>query len=239
LGLALTRLGRYAEALLAFEQAAATADGDGARIAEMELRLAEVHDRLGEWDVALDRLQTGLEQLDGDTALAAQLQAHAALLEYRLGRVKDAERRARAASEMAVRVGDRLAGARADNMLGVLAGARGDFTGALGHLDAAVRLAREDADRDLLVAGLNNLARALSRAGRTDDAITAVQEAVDIATAAGDRHHEAALRSHLADLYHATGEREASEEQQRASAAAFAGLDSAESRPELWTLVEW
>ena len=107
------------------------------------------------------------------------------------------------------------------------------------HLDAAVRLAREDADRDLLVAGLNNLARALSRAGRTYDAVTAVQDAVDIATAAGDRHHEAALRSHLADLYHVIGEREASEEQQRASAAAFAGLDSAESRPELWTLVEW
>ena len=127
LGSALTRLGRYGEALLAFEQAAATADGDGARVAEMELRLAEVHDRLGEWDVALDRLQTGLEQLDGDTALAAQLQAHAALLEYRLGRVKDAERRARAASEMAVRVGDRLAGGSSGQHAGRTRGIAGRF----------------------------------------------------------------------------------------------------------------
>jgi tetratricopeptide (TPR) repeat protein len=198
-----------------------------------------VYDRLGEWDLALDRLEAGLELVVGDDSLAADIQAHAALVEHRLGRSEAAEKRARAASEMAARVGDQCAGARAANMLGVIAGARGEGDEALVQLEDAVQLARDCGDRDLVVAGLNNLARALSRVDRTSDAVVAVEEAVAIATSAGDRHHEAVLRSHLADLYRVTGAIEASEEQQKASASAFAGVDSADSRPQVWTLVEW
>jgi DNA-binding SARP family transcriptional activator/tetratricopeptide (TPR) repeat protein len=239
LGAALTRLGRYGEALLAFEQAAALVDGQAGHLAELELQIAEVHDRLGEWDLALDRIVDAQQLVDGESDLAARLETQAALMEYRLGRVDDAEKRARAASELAESAADPVAGARAANMLGVIAGARGSNDAALVELQSAVDLARSDGDRDLLIAGLNNLARALARVDRDDDAVLAVQEAVSLAATEGDLHHEAVLRSHLADLYHALGRVSESQEQQRASASALASVDSAETRPEIWTLVEW
>ena len=88
IGDALTALGRYRAAILAYEQAAATCPAnDGRALATFEHRLAEVHHRMGSWDVSESHLSAALELLDdgGDPALSARVLADMALVAHRRG----------------------------------------------------------------------------------------------------------------------------------------------------------
>ena len=87
-GEALTSLGRYDDALTAYEKAAAAIGSDGPnQLAVIEHKLAEVHDRLGDWDVARAHLESAAELLepDGGLAMRAQVAADLALVSYRQG----------------------------------------------------------------------------------------------------------------------------------------------------------
>jgi hypothetical protein len=57
----------------------------------------------------------------------------------------------------------------------------------------------------------------------------------------GDRHREAALHNNLADLLHATGLEEEAMFELKQAVILFAevGLDSGNTQPEIWKLMEW
>ncbi|WP_158437900.1 ATP-binding protein [Naasia lichenicola] len=231
------RLGRYRDALVSLDQAAALAEGDPVLQAEVEHTIASVHDRLGDWDLAHAHLDAALPL--AQTAQRARILADLALVSHRQGRPIDAEAAAREAARIAGETDDRIAIARADNVLGVLAASRGDRNAAGEHLASAITGARAIADLDLLIAALNNSSRALQTSGEQGAALDAAREAVDLAERQGDRHRLAALHSHVADLLHEAGREAEALDELKLSAAAFADIQGSDARPEVWTLSEW
>jgi hypothetical protein len=75
-------------------------------------------------------------------------------------------------------------------------------------------------------------------AGDVDAAVARGEAAVDACRRIGDRHLEAAVENHLADLLHAAGREEAALEHLRRAVAAFAELggDPADPDPGIWML---
>jgi DNA-binding SARP family transcriptional activator len=233
LAAALVRLGRYDEALNAYEQAAALA-ADGPALAAIDHAIARVHDRLGEWVLAQARLEHAASLADGP--LQARILADLALMLHRRGLDGEASTMARRAEVRAS--GDDAALAQAGNVLGVIALARGAVGEARAVLESAVALAR-NSDDDLLIAALNNRSRAEAESGDLSAALDSAQAALALAQPQADLHRLAALHSHLADLLHAAGQEDEALEQLKQSAAAFAGVVGAGERPQVWTLTEW
>ncbi len=241
-GDALIRLGRYHDALVAYEQAAAAVDPSDARsLAVLEHKLAEVHDRLGDWAVAQAHLESASELLAGDDDLPrrAQVCADLALVEYRQGDAAAAESDAARALELAERSDDSSALAQAHNVLGVLAAAKGELTAAQAHLTSSRNHAQSAADVGLTVAAMNNQARVLEESGNIDEALVEAQAALALGVQHGDRHREAALHDHVADLLHRAGRDSEAMEHLKAAAAAFADVDDSSVRPDVWKLVAW
>jgi len=252
IGTALMRLGQYGEAILAFEQAAASANNDTARLAGIEHAIAGVHDRLGDSALAQSHLTearelldglVGTEPLDGTAveypARVARIVADLALMSHRTGDDAAAEQLADDSQRRAAASGDVAAHVQSLNVLGVIASARGDHAAARRMLDNATAQARELGDRDLLIAALNNLARAVHATGDVDGALVTAREALALAEQQGDRHRLAALHSHVADLLHASGRDDEAMIELKSSAAAFGEVHDAVLRPEVWTLTEW
>ncbi len=67
------------------------------------------------------------------------------------------------------------------------------------------------------------------------------EQALARCAAQGDRHREAALHSHLADLLHATGHAEAAMAHLKQSVTIYAeiGAQAGTLQPEIWKLAEW
>ncbi|HTW98664.1 MAG TPA: tetratricopeptide repeat protein, partial [Acidimicrobiales bacterium] len=236
---ALIALGRYREALVELEQAAAAHGREDAGLALIEHRLAGVHDRLGSWDNASAHLVSALELAGDDPVLAARIEADRAFVAYRRG-ASDASALAALALRAATISGDARALAQARNVAGVLAGLGGDVEQAEELLRASLETSRELADPGPGVAALNNLARLLAEEGRGEEALRAAEEALELGTRHGDVHRVAALHSNLADLLHASGRSEESIAHLKLAAARFASVDAGdEAVPEIWTLVEW
>lgn len=239
LGAALVRLGRYDEALIAFDQASAAADDADVR-ATVDHAIARVHDRRGEWGLAQSHLESAVEAIGGgDLGRRARVLADLALVLHRRGLTADARATAASAQQSGDVAGDTAAAIQAMNVLGMIALADGDQRGAEEELEHAVARAEAHGDDDLTIAALNNLARARATRGAADEALAAARDALRRAQAQGDRHRQAALHSHLADLLHAIGREEEAMAALRASAIAFSEVQGSELRPEVWTLTEW
>jgi len=239
---ALVRLGRYHDALVAYEQAAASIDPlDKPSLAVAEHKLAEVHDRLGDWAVAQAHLESAGELLTDhdDLPRKAQVCADLALVEYRQGDVSAAAADAAHALQLAERSDDDAALAQVHNVLGVLAAASGDWTAAAKHLERSREHAQSASDVGLTVAAMNNLARVFEESGRIDEALAEAEAALALGVQHGDRHREAALHDHVADLLHRAGRDSEAMEHLKAAAAAFAEVDDANLRPDVWKLVAW
>ena len=67
------------------------------------------------------------------------------------------------------------------------------------------------------------------------------RDALQLVTREGDRHREAALHNHLADLYHALGHEADSMEHLKQAVAIYAeiGGEAGAWQPEIWKLEEW
>ena len=105
------------------------------------------------------------------------------------------------------------------------------------HLDEAIRLAgSHDLNR---MAAINNKAHLLAQIGNGEAATRLVDEAIDLAARTGHRHYEAALRNHLADLYHQQGRREESRKAQTEAMSLFADIETDGWEPEVWLLSRW
>ncbi len=234
-----TLLGRYGEALAAYEAGAAGAPA--ARVAQFEQRLGSLHLRRGALDLADLHLAAAIARLDADDdRLRGRLLADRSLVALRRGDVPAAGRLARSALRAARAIGDLEAESQAENLLAMLARRAGDVDVARRHLDrslARASLARHPAAQ---VAALNNLSLLERSVGELDRALELVEEALRRSVAVGDRHREAALRNNRADLLHALGRRQESQEEVRRSVAAFAEVgERPGAEPEIWKLVDW
>jgi DNA-binding SARP family transcriptional activator/tetratricopeptide (TPR) repeat protein len=240
IGAALVRLGRYPEALIALDQASAMAEGEPRRRSEIEHAIAGVHDRLGDWALAQAHLEAARDlAAEGPGGRRARVSADLALVLHRRSQDLEAREAASAAERAAVASGDDAARTQAGNVLGMIALADGQVVRAEEHLRDAVARARAHGNTDLLIAALNNLSRALAAAGDGPLALDAAREALVLAERQGDRHRLAALHSQTADLLHAAGRNDEAVAELKLAAAAFADVQGAAVRPEVWTLTEW
>ena len=78
------------------------------------------------------------------------------------------------------------------------------------------------------VAALNNLARLRGATGDIDAALELLEQAVALCVRQGDRHHEAALYNHRADLLHRAGREEEAMTSLKAAVTIYAeiGMES-------------
>jgi len=205
----LIRLGRYGDALTALAAGASF----GQPIWEVEMRLADVHARLGDWDKADRHLELAGEP--DAPAHRADLVGRRAYVAYRRGTTAKAGALANQALELANQAGERDAEARAHNLLGLigddvehlrlaiakttdetmrvaalnnlarsLAGS-GLVAEAIAYAEEALALAGRLGDRHREAAIHNNLADLLHAAGRDDESMEHLQQAVVIFSEVG------------------------------------------------------
>jgi tetratricopeptide (TPR) repeat protein len=91
----------------------------------------------------------------------------------------------------------------------------------------------------LRMAALNALGYSYSQGGEEERAVVCVEEALEIATAIGDRHRAAALHNHLADLHHGAGRKQEAEESLTEAVKLFAEVEPGAWEPEVWLLTMW
>lgn len=224
LGVALLRQSRFVEALNAFQAAAAF--GNQSLVARAEHRLGDVHRRLGRFEQAERHFGLAEEEHPTPDALFADW----ALLEFRQGNREVAEARARRAVDLAVARESRPAESRARDILGIV-------TESTTELERALALAGDDLEARM--ASLNSLAYAVAGSGDIEGAGSLVEEAIEIASAVGDRHRKAALLNHLADLHHRAGRDEESQVILTEAVRIFADLQPDAWEPEVWLLTRW
>ncbi|MGB7859475.1 MAG: AAA family ATPase [Acidimicrobiia bacterium] len=221
-------VGDYSSAVEAFN--AAAGQSKSVPPAVVEHRLGVVNRLLGRFDTAETHFETSARLDPGSAALFADW----ALLHHRLKRTDAARGAASKALENA-RVGEDSRGeARALNILSVV---EPDRDLAMEFIGQAIDLVGED---DVLrMDALNNRGRVLADSGDLDAAITAIEEAIDIAGRTGFRHREAALRNRLADLHHLAGHDELAKIALTDAVTLFADIDAGSWEPELWLLSQW
>ena len=224
LGEVLMLAGRYQEALDVFQASAAVADDE--LTASAEHRIGEVHRRLGHFDLAEHHFELAEQSHPEPAALYADW----ALLQHRRGDTDRAIVLARTAVKLAEDAGEAAAEARARDILGIVAD---DVT----QLERALELAGEEPV--LRMAALNSLAYAFAGDDDVDGAVGLVEEGITLARDIGDRHREAALLNHLADLHHRAGNTAESRAAQTEAVRLFAGIQPDSWEPEVWLLTRW
>ncbi len=220
--------GRYREAMSEFENVAATTAGAQAALAEHGI--GEIHRRLGRFELSL----THFERASGDHPDPGRLNADWALLAHRSGDVGKAEEMAHRALGEALSSKDDSLVARAHHLVGIVTP---DHQEARAHFEMALSLSANDPIQRM--ASLNGLARAMSRSGEFRAALPLVQEAVELAAKIGDRHRQAALLNHQADLHHHLAETRQAEHLVTESVRLFAEIEPDAWEPEIWLLTGW
>jgi tetratricopeptide (TPR) repeat protein len=176
------------EALDHYQTALALGHPDAAELHEA---VADLCTLLGEYGAALQAYESAAA-LAPETALGR--------LEHKLGQVY--ERRGN--WELAESHFRRALESR--NTLGILARHEGDPAAAREQLERSLALAEAGDMVAARVAALNNLAGMYEAEGQTDAALALLDQAIDLCVRQGDRHHEAALYNHRADVLHRAGQ---------------------------------
>ncbi len=230
-----TRLGDYAGAIAALESAAALASP--AELPPLELSLARAHFRRGDLTAADRYLEAGLAAAD-DRGLRARMLVDRALVRRRTGDIDGAATAARAALADATAAGDTVSIGAAHRSIGLTELDRGDTAAARRSLDLALAAAAEDPDPIAGISALVGLAMADAAEGDIDGALARGETALATCRRIGDRHLEAAVENHLADMLHAAAREPESRDHLRRAVAAFAevGGDPADPDPGIWML---
>jgi tetratricopeptide (TPR) repeat protein len=164
------------------------------------------------------------------------------IVALRAGDLSTASATASDARAAADRTGDPHLAGLAQRLVGMVARARGEMGPAREALERSVALAADDPDPTALIAALTGLALTLAAAGAADDAVASdnavasAESAIAACRRIGDRHLEAAVESHLADLLHDAGRPEESMTHLKRAVALFAevGEGAPEREPGLW-----
>ena len=233
-----TRLGDYAGAIASLEAAAALAGPAGQ--APLELALARAHVRRGDLVAADRHLDAGLAVVD-DPGLRAQILVNRSIVKRRAGDIEGAAMAAADALVVATRQSDAASAGSANRMLGLIALDRDDPHAARSALELARVAARSDPDPTASIAADVGLAMAEAALGRLDLMLAHGENAVATCRLVGDRHLEAAVENHIADLLHAGGREDAARQHNRRAVEAFAevGGDPADPDPGIWMLAAW
>lgn len=222
-------------------------------------KLGNILQRLGNWEQAEQHYAASLAALQEEECQQGVLvYIDRSRNAYLSGDIERAERYAGYALTLARRFGGGEELAQTENILGLLAHARGEMETALAHLEASLKAAQTLTDPLAQIAALNNLARVLAdsptreMSDSLDRAIALTQQALLLCQKRGDRHHEAALHNNLADLLHQAGRNDQAMEQLKQAVTIFAEISSnTEEQAEtagqqadlplaaIWKLTEW
>lgn len=227
LGEALLFDGHFSEALLEFESAGDSDDDETKALAEH--RAGEALRRLGRIDGAIARFRSAQRHHPDPV----QLHTDWALAELRAGHQKAAREQADRAV-VASEKGSDAERSRALAVLGMVSKHRAESRSAL---EEALELAGDDPI--LRMAALNALGYSYAVAGDDELAQERLEQALSIAQAIGDRHREAALWNHLADLHHRAGRTSDAEQSLTEAVKLFVEVEPGSWEPEVWLLSQW
>ncbi len=230
-----TRIGDYAGALTALQAAAAGAATED--LPRLEWGLARINLRRGDLAAAAHHLDAAASGTH-DPVMRARIAVDRSVLARRGDDPAVAAAAAREAIEAADAAGDLLTLGAARRLSGLVALDAGQAAAAVVDLRLALAVAGDDPDPTAAIAALVGLAMAEAASGDPDAALGHGQSAVEACRRIGDRHLEAAVENHLADLLHAAGRDDEALEHLRRAVAAFAEMDGdpADPDPGVWML---
>ncbi|MEK6721800.1 MAG: AAA family ATPase [Chloroflexota bacterium] len=234
-----SRLGEYPAAITALEIAAALAGPSD--LPAIEIALGRVHRRRGDLVAAASHLGSALASTDLSDALRARALVEWSVVALRAGDLDVAGAAAAEVREMQVRVEDPHLAGVAERLVGLVAHALGDLAEAREALERSVVLAANDPDPTASIAALTALALALAADGSVDSGVATATEAIEACRRIGDRHLEAAVENHLADMLHGAGRLDDSMAHLKRAVALFAAIGEGELErdPGIWTLAAW
>jgi tetratricopeptide (TPR) repeat protein len=233
------RLGEYPAAIGALETAAALADPAG--VPAIEIALGRVHRRRGDLQVAASHVAAALASPGLTDQARARGLVESSLIALRLGDLDAANEAALEARDAAATLDDPHQSGVAERLLGLVARARHDFVEARAALERSVTLARDDPDPTAVIAAATALAITIAAAGAVDEALEASQTALEACRRIGDRHLEAAVENHVADILHDAGRPDDSMVHLKRAVALFAEIGEGEPQPDpgIWALAAW
>lgn len=236
----LTLRGEYRAAVRAYERSAAI--GRSEQLPYRERKLAIVHHRRGDYDLAASHFQAALDLLDREqkqSEIHAMIHIDWSRTVAQIGDFEGSRKLARAGLRTAKKTAIPVVESHAENILGILSRKEGDRRGASRHLTNALATAGDNLPAR--IAATNNLALALADEENFEESIRLTRSALEDCILLGDRHREAALRTHLADRLHANDQQAEAMEQLKLAVEIFAeiGMDAGELQPEIWKLTEW
>jgi DNA-binding SARP family transcriptional activator/tetratricopeptide (TPR) repeat protein len=239
IGALLGRLGEYPAAIAELETAAALADP--AALPGVEISLGRIHRRRGDLTTAASHLEAALAAPTLEPPTRVRALVERSMVALRAGDLATAAAAAEAARTGAQADGDRHGVGVAERLVGMVAHARGDHAAARAALERSLALASDDPDPMAAIAAETALALAMAADGAVDEAIRTATAAIERCRLIGDRHLEAAVENHLADLLHAAGRAEASMDHLKRAVALFAEVGERTSEPEpgIWALAAW
>ncbi|MEA2546366.1 MAG: hypothetical protein QOI09_1639 [Chloroflexota bacterium] len=234
-----SRLGEYPAAIASLETAAALAERS--ELPAIEIALARVHRRRGDLVAAASHLGAALASRDLTDALRARALVERSVVGLRAGELDVARDAASEAAAMAARAGDPHLVGVAERLLGLVAQASGDLAVARDALSRSVALAADDPDPTASIAALTALALALAAGRSVDEAVATATDAIEACRRIGDRHLEAAVENHLADMLHDAGRSDDSMVHLKRAVTLFAevGEGAPEPDPGIWALAAW
>jgi DNA-binding SARP family transcriptional activator/tetratricopeptide (TPR) repeat protein len=239
IGELLTRLGDYPAAVDQLETAAAFADPDA--LPSIEIALGRVHRRRGDVLTAASHLDAALATPGLEAPVRTRALVERSVIALRAGDLGTAASMADAARIASEAARDRHGGGVAERIAGLVAHARGDLGAARAALERSVVLAADDPEPTAAIAAGTALALAQAADGAVDEAVATANDAIVGCRRIGDRHLEAAVENHLADLLHEAGRDEASMDHLKRAVALFAevGEGAPERDPGIWALAAW
>jgi tetratricopeptide (TPR) repeat protein len=233
------RLGEYPMAIVELETAAALATPG--QLPAIELALGRVHRRRGDVAAAASHLDAALAAPELASTLRVRALVERSVVALADGELEIAAESASDAVEIARSTRDPHDSGLAERLQGLVAQARGDLKTARVALERSCSLAVGDPDQTAAIAAMTALALVMAADGAVEEAVAKAIEAIEACRRIGDRHLEAAVENHLADLLHDAGREPASMEHLKRAVALFAeiGEGQPEREPGIWALAAW
>jgi tetratricopeptide (TPR) repeat protein len=234
-----SRVGEYPAAVASMETAAALAHP--ADLPAIELALGRLHRRRGDLAASTSYLGSVLGSPDLTDAVRARALVERSVVALRAGNFDIAGDAASVAREVAGRLQDPHLAGQAERLVGLIAHAQGDRFGARDALERSVALAADDPDPTASIAALTALAMAQAADLSVDQGVATATAAIEACRRIGDRHLEAAVENHLADILHEAGRAEDSMDHLKRAVALFAEIGDVARDPDpgIWTLAAW
>jgi tetratricopeptide (TPR) repeat protein len=234
-----SRLGEYPAAIAALETAAAIAPPAG--LPAIEIAIGRAHRRRGDLVASASHLESALALPDVTDALRARALVERSVVALRAGELDVAGTAALETRAVAARVGDPHLAGVAERLVGLVAQSQGDLPRAADALRRSVALAADDPDPTASIAAMTALALALAAGGSVEEAVGTAAGAIEACRRIGDRHLEAAIENHIADMLHGAGRPEESMVHLKRAVTLFAeiGEGTSERDPGIWALAAW